>query len=65
MIATNSLPNPGRDRIMSAKMESIFPEWAFCHTRSVKSRMFVQSPQPTRFQVDFTRFVIEITAWRR
>jgi hypothetical protein len=50
---------------MSAKMESIFQEWAFCHTRSVKSRMFVQSPQATRFQVDFTRFVIEITAWRR
>ena len=36
-------------------------EWAFCHTRSVKSRTLLHAPAGTPLQLDFRPLVIEIT----
>src|SRR5580765_7866073 len=37
------------------------PQWAFCHTRSVKSRTFVDELEETAIPLYLGLFVIEIT----
>ena len=42
-----------------------FPQWAFCHTQSVKSRTFIGGLEESAIPPDLGLFVIEITAKRR
>ena len=44
----------------------LVPQWAFCHTRSVKSRTFRRrTSEETAIPLDLRLFVIEITAVQR